>query len=245
MQPWASLCLAAVTLGRAVIPPWQCFFLQAPYCKGAFFALLALRSMWLAAQFFHTHGNKAWNAGSLRCIRGEGRSARVLLAPSKSHYGDEGSSGRVAAGGYVRTCAYWFLQGYVSSLGFASWAAGDVRRTGSDRGGCALWARINFRCSIAACAKPVPVLVSLQPRITPSLLVSWNDGKCPSHETPLQYISRPTHQPLLISPSKTLNVKPWAAELLLLYLRESHSLVLTPKILQLALQHNTFSSPSP
>lgn len=120
-----------------------------------------------------------------------------------------------------------------------------MRGTGSDGGGRVLRARINFRCSIAANAKPVPVLVSLQPRITPSLLVSRNDGKCSSHETPLQYISRPTHQQLLISPSKTLNVKPWAAELLLLYLKESRYLVLTPKILQLVLQHNTFFSPSP
>lgn len=77
-----------------------------------------------------------------------------------------------------------------------------------ERDGCVQRARINFRCSIAANAKPVPVFVSLQLRITRSLLVSRNDGKCPSHETPLQYICRPTHQQLLISPSKTLNVKP-------------------------------------
>lgn len=107
------------------------------------------------------------------------------------------------------------------------------------------WARIHFRCSTAADAKPVPVFVLLQLSIAPSLLVSHNDGKCPSHETPLRYISRPTHQQLLISPSKTLNVKPRAAELLLLYLRESHYPVLSPKILQLVLQHNPFSSPSP
>lgn len=187
--------------------------------QGAFFALLAPWSMWLAAWFFHTHGNKTCNAGSFRCIRGAGRSDRILLAPGKSRYGDEVSSGRVAAGGYVHTCAYWFLQGNVSSLGFASWAAGDARAMGSDRDGCVQRARVSFRCSIAANAKPVLVFVLLQLRITPSLIVSQNDGKCPSHETPLQYISRSTRQQLLISLSKTLNVKPWAAELLLLYLR--------------------------
>lgn len=53
------------------------------------------------------------------------------------------------------------------------------------------------------------------------------------------------HQQLSISLSKTLNVKPWAAKLLLLYMRESHCLVLTSRTLQLVLKHSTSSSPSP
>ena len=131
----------------------------------------------------------------------------ILLATSKSYYGDEESNGRVFAGVHVHTCAYGFLQGYVSSLGFVSWTRGDVEGTGYDSDGCVQQARINLRCSIFANAKSVLVFVSLQLRITLSLLVSLNDGKCPSHKTTLRYVSRPTHQQLSISLSKALNVK--------------------------------------
>lgn len=143
------------------------------------------------------------------------------------------------------TRVYGFLQGYVSSFGFASWAAGDVRGVVYDSHGCVQRARISLRCSIFANAKPVLVFVSLQLWITLCFLVSQNDGKCPSHKTTLRYVSRPTHQQLSISLSKTLKVKPWATKLLLLYMRESYCLVLTPEISQLVLKHSTFSSPSP
>ena len=120
---------------------------------------------------------------------------------------------------YVYTCAYWFLQGHVSLLGFASWAAGDVKGIGYDSDGCVQRARISLRCSIFANAKSVLAFVSLQLRITLSLLVCQNDGKRPSHKTALRYVSRPTHQQFSISLSKNLTVKPWAAKLLLLYMR--------------------------
>lgn len=102
------------------------------------------------------------------------------------------------------TRAYWFLQGYVSLLGFASWAAGDVKGAGYDSHGCVQWARISLRCSLFANAKSVLMFVSLQLRLRlPFLYLRMTENVPPIKQT------FDTSLDQLISNFSFLSPEPW------------------------------------
>lgn len=87
---------------QSCAPSWQRFC--SSVLQGALLALLTLWSMGLAARFFHTRGNKRWNAGSSRCIGGAGRSGLAfcwLLANPIMEM-----SSRVAGWLQVGTCTH-------------------------------------------------------------------------------------------------------------------------------------------
>lgn len=203
--PWFLWCcaepcprLAAVTPGSAALPPWPCSekanLSQGLTSNPVFHrstlqaASSRLSEQWHCSLAFPQPRHWSRERWPRRCCAGAERRARP--APSKCQGGGEGSapSGRRCTHVHadsckdIRKCSLAWL-GCRRCHGDRVSVPGELEAISDAAQVCDANLFVMHFFSDAG-GKPVPVFISLQLRITPSLLVPRSDGKCPSHETP-------------------------------------------------------------